>query len=210
MTLLAYLLCLGVIADVGIEGKVHMKPEHSYVHFEYAGSVRGVSVSTGITITLELKPYFQSLHMVAGHLRHAIDNSSPFLDAKTKKKHHAVLESGLDNCIHEARTLTHTVTTWMEEEELMKHPLLASYDQVYSKGVKSMAAPLDHSSSSYVHVDHWEDDYEFEETPVKHGPKTPGYVLPPILDEDNWLRDEESTTVNPDDFKDDVELYEDF
>lgn len=203
-TLVCLILAMGAVHSSA--AKVHMKPERSYVHFEYAGNIRGVSVSAGITVTLELKPYFQSLHLVAGHLRSAMDNSSPFLDARTKKKHHAFLASGLENTIHEARYLTHTITTWMEEGELMKHPLLATYDQVYGKGTKSMAAPLDHSASNYVHVDHWEDTIDFGETPTSRK-RAPDFVLPPMVQEEDWLTKKETTTPAS---KDDFELYEDF
>ena len=181
-----------------------LEREKSYIHFQSAGQIRGISINGGISLEIDVKPYFISLYKTCEGFQKAAKANANLTDIE-KRNIKMMLNTAFENCLSESRTITHTLSAWLSEKEILEHPLLNIEESIYGRGHHSMAAPLTHHVSHYGQDRYFTDQYRINE---RSKPK-----LQPMGREDynNNLQDynddldelsnheeyEDFTTVNP-------------
>ncbi len=138
--------------------KTFLKKERSYIHFEQAGQMRGIAINGGISLEVDVKPYFKSLYKTCEGFKKTSEARANLTHVE-RRNIQMMLNTALENCIQESRTLTHTLSAWLTEEEIIKHPLLTIEDSIYGRRHRSMAAPLSHHVTSYGTDHFYQDDY---------------------------------------------------
>ena len=141
------------------------------LHFEELGELVGLASHGQIDFDIHLKPFVlsmadrcSSVSLILNRARLSQNRISPSLN-----KNMLMMTDALNvECRHHARRLTHMFTAWVTEKDLLEHPDLKMPFDVYHRGHKSAAAPLDHKNREEPEArpDKYNDisceDYEYE------------------------------------------------
>ena len=155
------------------------------LHFEELGELVGLASHGQIDFTIHLKPFVlsmadrcSSISLILNRAMLSQGNNSPGLN-----RNMLMMTDALNlECRHHARRLTHMLTAWVTEKDLLAHPDLKMPFDIYHRGHDSAAAPLDHEGREepgdrtdkyhgFGANDFSDDDYDYEDFVGHHLPE---------------------------------------